>query len=139
MKRIIAYALFVIVFCSAAFIQSTSNTDTTITIITAILNDGTKIWGTLHEENANEFVAFDFTLGKVRIEKKDVTSEEKQMANAAVIITTINNAAYFGIIIGATPKTLIMKSSSLGRFEIQTNAISKITPSAKYVYRRVEN
>ena len=61
------------------------------------------------------------------------------MVNAAVIITTINNAAYFGIIIGATPKTLIIRSSSLGRFEIQTNAISKITPSAKYVYRRVEN
>lgn len=131
--------LFFFIFFSDAYSQTASKADTTITLITSILNDGTKIWGILQKENENEFVAFDFNLGEVRIAKKNVNSEEREKVETAVIIETINNASYFGFIIGATPKTLIMKSALINTFEIQSNTISKITLSGAFVNRKGGN
>lgn len=138
-KRLSIVILFFLIFSSYAYSQTSSTSDTTITLITSVLKDGTKIWGTLHTESENEFVVFDFNLGEVRIAKKDVNSEERQKVEAVVIIETINNASYYGRIIGATPKMLIMKSDLIDTFEIQSNTISKITLSGAYVNRKGKN
>ncbi len=127
------------IFRLDAYSQTTSTADTAITLITSILNDGTKIWGTLHEERVNEFIVFDFNLGEVRIAKNDVKSEERQKIETAVIIETINNSSYFGLITGVTAKTLIMKSTLIGTYEIQSNTISKITLSGSYINKRGGN
>lgn len=130
---------FFISFVSSAYSQSRSNVDTTITLITAILNDGTKIWGTIHSESERELIAYDFNLGEIHIEKKDVSSEERQNLNTAVIIETLNDASYYGFIISVSPKTLVMKSELIGILEIQSNTILKITLSGEYVSRKGKN
>lgn len=133
--------ILILIFCifTLEVYSQTASKDTTITLITSILNDGTKIWGTLRNESETEFVVFDFNLGEVRIAKKSVNSEERQKVETAVIVETTNNASYFGSIIGATAKTLVMKSTLIGTFEIQSNTISKITLSGAYINRKGRN
>ena len=139
LNRLITFILFFIINLSFAFSQSSSNIDTNTTIITSTLKDGTKIWGTLQSENENEFVVFDFNLGKVKILKKDVNSEEKEKVKAAVIVETANNISYIGYIVTANPKTLLMRSDILDTFEIQTNTITKIISSGSYVNKKGGN
>jgi hypothetical protein len=90
-------------------------------------------------ESDSEFVVFDFNLGEIEIAKKDVVSEDRNMVKSAVIIKTTNNSSYFGFIIGVTSNTLIMKSSLLDSFEIQSNTIEEITLSGAYVNRKGAN
>lgn len=138
-KRLAIGILCFGIFCSDSNGQTTSLPDSTITIITSTLKDGTKIWGTLYKEGKNELLVFDFNLGEINITKKDISNVERQKVENAVIIETINNSSYFGFIIGATPKTLLIKTALLGKLEIQSNTILKISFSDSYVNRRGEN
>jgi hypothetical protein len=138
-NRLLIAILFFVILSSGVYSQSGSKADTTITLITSILKDGTRIWGTLKMENDGEIVVFDFNLGEVRIAKKEVTSEERQKVETAVIIETTNNASYFGFIIRVNAKTLVIKSPLIGTCEIQSNTISRITLSGTYVNRNGRN
>lgn len=135
-KRLEIVILCLFILSSDIYGQTISTPDTTITLINSILKDGTKIWGTLHKESENELVVFDFNLGVVMIAKNNVKTDERQKVQTPVIIETINSASYYGFIIGATSKTLIIKSSLIGKCEIQSNTISKITLSGAYVNRK---
>lgn len=128
--------MFITIYSLEGYSQTNLKGDTTITLITSILKDGTKIWGTLHHESSDALVVFDFNLGEIKIEKKDVKDQERILLNTSVIVETSNNASYFGHIVGATSKTIILKSDLIGRCEIQTQTISNIILSGAYVNRR---
>ena len=129
----------VLMFSSATYGQNVVAVDSPVTLITSILNDGTKIRGILYRENDREIIVFDFNLGEVQVLKENVSSVEKQKIEDAVIIETINSASYFGTITGATAKTIILKSAFLDEFEIQSNTITKITIAGAYISHNGEN
>lgn len=112
---------------------------TTPTLITANLSDGTKIWGILNKENETELTVFDFNLGEVRITKKDVKGEEREKLETMMMIETVNNISYFGLVTGANATTLMMKTALLDTIEIQLNTISKISVLGSYVNRKGKN
>lgn len=135
----LVFLFYFCTFSSFVYGQNPSSEDTTVTVVTLSLNDGTKIRGTLQKENEIELIVFDFNLGEILIAKKDINSEERQKMNSVVIVETVNNVFYYGLIIGSTPKTLIMKSALLDTFEIQSNIILKITLAEAYVNRKGKN
>lgn len=119
--------------------QSAPPAETPLTLITSVLRDGTKIWGTLQMETADEYVVYDFNLGEIRFAKKDLSSEVRESAETSVIVETVNNGSYFGYITGATPTSLRMRSELINTFEIQSNSITRINLSGLYVSKRGEN
>ncbi len=137
--RITTAMIVCLIFFSDVYSQSVQPAESAVTIITSILHDGTKIWGTMQMETETEYVVYDFNLGEVRIDKKDISSEEREIIETAVIIETANNGSYFGYITGATATSLIMRSEFIDRFEIQSCTISRINLSGAYVNKRGEN
>lgn len=137
--RIVFVTAALILSFSGIFSQSVPSADSSVILITTVLRDGTKIWGTLQSDTADEYVVYDFTLGEIRFAKKDVSNEGRESVATAAIVETNNNGSYYGYITGATPTSLKMKSELLGAFEIQSSNITRIILSGSYVSKGGKN
>jgi len=111
---------------------------TQIRLITVSLMDGTKIWGEFRNDSAEFIYVMDFNLGFVLLNNNNIASREMVTINSAVIIETANGSSYFGQIIEIGNGVMKINSLILGLFEIQTNTITKITPSDEYISRKGE-
>lgn len=137
---LLLFVVAIVVFSvSGAYGQSVPASHAPVILITSVLRDGTKIWGTLQSEQGDAYVVYDFNLGEVRYAKQDVSTEVRESATDAAIVETVNNGSYFGFITDATATTLRMKSEVIGDFEIQSSSISRIILSGSYVSKRGEN
>lgn len=107
-----------------------------VRIATAILKDGTRIWGILVSEEADSLIINDFNAGQLSISRKNVKNSEISPAEGSVIIKTVNGTFYFGQILGWSGGILTMRSALIDTFSIQSNTISELTLSHAYINRR---
>ncbi|HTL82998.1 MAG TPA: hypothetical protein VL651_14895, partial [Bacteroidia bacterium] len=145
MKCFLRSTLFLVLVCSCQLsAQSNSNihsgsssADTTkFRIVTAYLNDGTRIWGLLESQELDTMIVMDFNAGELYIGKSEIKESEISPVTGSVIVETVNGTSYYGEITGLQNGLLSIRSDLIGDFQIQSNTISKISMTGGYVSRK---
>lgn len=101
------------------------------------LADGTRLWGILLEEDEKQITLRDFTAGTVVLDRINVKTCDVNLLEGDVLIEMLNGTSFFGKVRGmGTGGSLLLESALLGRIEIQTAGISKITLASAYVMKK---
>ncbi|HEU4718453.1 MAG TPA: hypothetical protein VFU15_11490 [Bacteroidia bacterium] len=137
----IRFILPLLGLCSSLFAGTTLHRDAAgdtvkFSIATALLKDGTRIWGMLETESSDTVVINDFNAGPLSLARSSIREIEITPVDGKVMIETVNGTIYYGEIVGMTGGVLMIRSDLIGVFPIQANTISKISVSAAYVSRK---
>lgn len=114
-----------------------SNDTTPLRMIKVSLNDGTKLWGILLAEDEKQLTIHEFSAGELRLDKTQIKDSETSLLEGDVLIETANGSSFFGKVRGMGAEgTLVLESQILGRVEIRTSEISRITLAGAYVMKK---